>query len=449
MKSAWSFLTRARAIDTDDARREYMTRVVLVMMALVGSLVFVVVVAGYISGDFGPDAPITITMMLLLIAVGWILTQIGKWRLGAIIPPSLFLIFGGITSYQYGSTTVAGLTYAIAIVLTAMLHKIWVSWLTLGFASIMDILILIKVYGATWADVGPTIIPRISMLLGLTLLQTFSSQLLENALDQASQANQDAELANQSLRQEAKERQKLIDELSSKNNELEQFTYTVSHDLKSPLVTIRGFLGLLEKDTLAGEIDRMRKDIQRIVTATNKMQRLLDELLELSRIGRIINPLQEVSFNTITNDAIENLQGPIKNNHVEVIVEESMPSVAVDRIRMVQALQNLIENAIKFMGDQENPSIKIGTAKPLTHNALPIHMRRIVFYIRDNGTGILPEYHERIFGLFNKLDVNSEGTGIGLALVKRIVAVHDGEIWVESVGDGHGTTFYISLPIAD
>ena len=229
----------------------------------------------------------------------------------------------------------------------------------------------------------------------------------------------------------------LLAELKTKNTELEQFTYTVSHDLKAPLVTISGFLGYLEKDVQAGNSERIRSDIQRITDAIEKMQRLLNELLELSRIGRLANPLQLVSLDLIAHDAVELVAGRIAEKGVNVDIAPDLPVINCDRTRLTQVLQNLLDNAVKFMGDQPSPRIEINQRKE-DHN--------LVFFVRDNGIGIPPEHHARVFGLFDKLDSKAEGTGIGLALVKRIVEVHGGKIWVESEGLGKGSTFCFTIP---
>ena len=233
------------------------------------------------------------------------------------------------------------------------------------------------------------------------------------------------------------EREKLIVELEAKNNELERFTYTVSHDLKSPLLTIRGFLGYLEKDVQASNAEHVQVDILRIVEATNKMQRLLNELLDLSRIGRMMNPPVDVSFNLIVQEVVELVHGSLTERCVHLTVAENMPIVTGDRTRLVQVVQNLIDNAIKFMGGQEYPHIEIGQCGE--EDGKP------VFFVKDNGMGIPPEHHDRIFGIFNKLDPKAEGTGIGLSLVKRIIEAHCGRIWVESEM-GQGSIFYFSLP---
>jgi signal transduction histidine kinase len=240
------------------------------------------------------------------------------------------------------------------------------------------------------------------------------------------------------LQSELQERQKLIGELENKNGELERFTYTVSHDLKSPLVTINGFLGYLEQDAISGNQERMNADMQRIREAVKKMQNLLNELLELSRIGRVVNPPERVPFNDLVHEAISLVSGQIEARQVIVTVQPNMPIVNVDRPRLVEVLQNLIDNATKYMGDQPEPQIEVGQQGEQDHQP--------VFYVRDNGIGIAPEFHERVFGLFNKLDPRSDGTGVGLALVKRIVEIHGGRIWVESEV-GRGTAFLFTLPL--
>ncbi|HLF75828.1 MAG TPA: PAS domain S-box protein [Anaerolineales bacterium] len=234
------------------------------------------------------------------------------------------------------------------------------------------------------------------------------------------------------------EREKLIEELEAKNAELERFTYTVSHDLKSPLITIKGFLGFIEADARSGNIQRLEADIRRIGDAAEKMQRLLNDLLELSRIGRLTNRPEEIRFNELVAEVLELVHGRLSQRSISVHVEENLPSVFGDRQRIYEVLQNLIDNAAKFMGEQPSPRIEIGRQGEMGGKP--------VFFVRDNGMGISPEYMDRIFGLFDKLDPQSEGTGIGLALVKRIVEFHGGRVWVESEL-GKGATFFFTLPV--
>ena len=232
------------------------------------------------------------------------------------------------------------------------------------------------------------------------------------------------------------ERETLIRELEAKNAELERFAYTVSHDLKSPLITIRGFLSFVEQDAVAGNLDRVRADLGRIRDAVDKMQRLLSELLELSRIGRVVNPPQTIVFASLVQEALALVAGRLRQRGVEVAVAEGLPTVWGDRARLVEVLQNLVDNAAKFMGEQKRPRVEIGRREQAGET---------VFFVRDNGIGIDPRFQGRVFGLFEKLDPDSEGSGVGLALIKRIVDQHHGRVWVESEGKGKGTTVCFTL----
>lgn len=238
-----------------------------------------------------------------------------------------------------------------------------------------------------------------------------------------------------SIKHELEIQEKLVHELELKNEELERFTYTASHDLKSPLITIRGFLGYLEQDARKGNFERLNLDIQRISDATDKMHRLLSELLDLSRVGRVMNEKKEIPFDLVITEALKRVEGQIEAKQVRVRVGSGFPIVYVDKERLIEAVQNLVDNAVKFTSTQNQPDVEINY---YLKDDLP------VFYVRDNGIGIRKEFQDRVFGLFDKLNPDSEGTGIGLALVKRIIEVHGGKIWVESE-EGTGATFYFTL----
>jgi signal transduction histidine kinase len=184
----------------------------------------------------------------------------------------------------------------------------------------------------------------------------------------------------------------------------------------------------------------MTSDIQRIQDAVDKMHILLRELLELSRVGRIINPPERILFNDLARDALELVHGQLEAHGVTVQIQPNLPAIQGDRQRLTEVLQNLIDNAAKYMGDQPAPLIEVGLHEEAADY--------LTFFIRDNGIGIDPQYHERVFGLFNKLNPKSEGTGVGLALVKRIIEVHGGKIWVESEA-GKGSAFFFTLTRAD
>jgi ligand-binding sensor domain-containing protein/signal transduction histidine kinase len=226
-------------------------------------------------------------------------------------------------------------------------------------------------------------------------------------------------------------------ELTVKNAELERFTYTVSHDLKSPLFTIEGFLGLLAQDARTGNQDGVTEDVQHIREAIDQMRRLLEDLLELSRVGRVVATLAEVDLVELTDDVLALVAGGIAERGAEIHLDLQASSVYGDRRRIQEVFQNLVENALKYMGDAPRPRIEIGAVD----KGGEVHCR-----VRDNGLGIEPRYREKVFDLFEQLDASVDGTGIGLALVQRIVEVHGGRIWVESAGRDQGSTFYFTLP---
>ena len=225
--------------------------------------------------------------------------------------------------------------------------------------------------------------------------------------------------------------------LEARATEMERFAYTVSHDLKSPLMTIQGFLGFLRKDLEAGREERIERSIATIDKVARQMGLLLDELLELSHLGQTISRSERVSLAELAREAVDLVAGQIAEREVEIVIHDDLPVVRGDRRRLLQVLQNLLDNAVKFMGSQPRPRIEIGGSREKT---------RSLCSVRDNGIGIAPEAQEKVFGLFDRLDPATEGTGIGLALVDRIVRLHGGRVHVESDGAGEGSTFTFSIP---
>ena len=188
-------------------------------------------------------------------------------------------------------------------------------------------------------------------------------------------------------------------------------------------------------------ISDITQHIRHIANAAEKMEQLLEGLLELSRIGRIANPAEEVALGELAREAVDLVGGRIAQRGIEVEISSDQPVLFGDRLRLLQVLQNLIDNAAKFMGDQAQPRIKIGAR----HDGQGGD--ETLCYVRDNGVGIDPDHQKRVFGLFDQLDPEINGTGVGLALVKRIIEVHGGRIWVESEGQGRGCTFWFALPL--
>lgn len=225
--------------------------------------------------------------------------------------------------------------------------------------------------------------------------------------------------------------------LQVKNDELIRFNYTVSHDLKSPLVTIKTFLGYLVQDMAKADTEHVAQDLAYIHTAADRMNAMLEELLDLSRIGLVFNPPVEAPLQELVREALDLVAGRINRRGVQVVVSQEPIMLYGDRLRLVEVFQNLVDNAVKFMGDQREPLIEIGAEAK---------QNEIVCFVRDNGMGLDPQHKNKLFGLFEKLNPDIEGTGLGLALVKRIVEVHGGRIWVESEGLGKGACFWLTLP---
>lgn len=240
------------------------------------------------------------------------------------------------------------------------------------------------------------------------------------------------------LQREAEaQRQELMARLEGINSEIERFTYLAFHDLRAPLITIKGFAGALKQDLEAGRHDQVQRDVQRIAGAADKMDEILSDLLEFARIGRVRRPSEDIESQQLALEALQKLEGLIRAKNINVKISPALPRVYGDRIRLREVFENLIENAAKYTSDREQPLIEIGTRWQEDEQ---------IIFVRDNGQGVDPRYHNRIFELFEKLDPNTQGPGIGLALAKRIIEVHGGRIWVESHGEGQGSTFCFALP---
>ncbi len=238
------------------------------------------------------------------------------------------------------------------------------------------------------------------------------------------------------LRQFEKEREALINELEQKNSNLEQFVYMASHDLKTPLVGINGFIGLLEKDLKAGEYDAVERDMKYIRQSAMHMYDLLNDLLQYSRLGYIESVPENIELKSLVQEVLDVINQGVQLENTEITIADNMPVLHGDRLRFAQLFQNLISNAIKFSTGCSPIKVEIGW-KP--QNESP------VFFVRDYGAGIAAEYTHKIFELFHQLDPEIEGTGVGLTIAKRIVEMNGGNIWVESAGIGQGSTFCFSL----
>jgi PAS domain S-box-containing protein len=227
------------------------------------------------------------------------------------------------------------------------------------------------------------------------------------------------------------ERERLLAELEAKNRELESFVYTVSHDLKAPLISLDGFSSALQK-----EFDKGKHYLERIQANVAHMDGLIRDLLDLSRVGQVLGPIEEIDVATLLTEIQEELAVELAKARAEFVVQEPLPAIHADRSRIRQVFANLIVNAIKFKVKEKPLRIEVGCQEERNFYR---------FHVADNGIGIAPQYHQQIFDPFRKLDPETEGLGMGLALVKKIVEHHGGRVWVESE-EGEGAIFCFTLP---
>ncbi|MFW5757533.1 MAG: PAS domain-containing sensor histidine kinase [Bacteroidota bacterium] len=234
--------------------------------------------------------------------------------------------------------------------------------------------------------------------------------------------------------------QRQMEELSKINTELERFSYTVSHDLRSPLITIQGFLSLLREDIKDGNFKRIEENMSRIEDATEKMHQLIEGILSYSRLGKQDNCFQQVSMSKIAKEAASLLHGISKIKNCKIDIHPDMGNEMADKTQIRELFQNLIENAIKFSGTKKDNIVSIFSRYENGKNT---------YCVKDQGIGINPENQQKIFELFSRCNNDVSGNGLGLALVKHIIDKHHGTIWVESEGADKGSVFCFTLNAED
>jgi PAS domain S-box-containing protein len=251
------------------------------------------------------------------------------------------------------------------------------------------------------------------------------------------------------------ERRRMEDEIAAHNREIEALVRALSHDMRSPLVTITGFTTLLKEDAAARDEPAMSRQLGMIEDAAKRALRMLDDLLDYWRMGQSTEVPTDVLVADLVQDALDVVGSQLAERGVAVEVTGEPVQVHGRRRELARVLQNLLENAGKFMGDQPEPYVQIGwqlveAARPMSAAAGAGARRPVVrVWVRDNGTGFDPAMRDRLFVPYQRLDRRQSGSGLGLAGVRRIVEAHGGRVWAESDGPGHGACFWIELPATE
>ncbi|MCA9392258.1 HAMP domain-containing histidine kinase [candidate division WWE3 bacterium] len=227
-----------------------------------------------------------------------------------------------------------------------------------------------------------------------------------------------------------------IVDLSEANEEMRRLIYVVSHDLRTPLTALRGYARFLREDLERKTIENMRGDIEKVELMSSNMGMMIDDLLNLSRVGRNIEEKVVFSTKDIVDLIVIESETAIKQKKINVQIVEPLPRIYSSRRKFEEVMRNLFSNAIKYMGSSENPYIEIGVVDK---------EKEYDFYVKDHGVGIDKKYHDKIFELFVRHENIGEGSGIGLSIVKGFVEDMGGKVWVNS-RIGGGSTFWFSVP---
>lgn len=262
----------------------------------------------------------------------------------------------------------------------------------------------------------------------------------ERAASELARQQKLIEQTNAELQQEVQVRTRAEEETKLRNQDLKTLLYVISHDLREPLRSVRNFAKLIEERYASNLDDKGRDFLSRIIRGANRLDRQLEDVLTLSRAQRLIEPDEQVPLGDVVRDVLQQLEMRIQETGAKVEVVAELPTVLADRSWVVQAVLNLVSNSLKFTRPGTPPEISI---RPLESNAKADHRKGLI--VADRGPGVPPEHAERIFDLFQRaVGREVEGTGAGLAIVRRIAERHGGKVWHQP-REGGGSEFYLAF----
>jgi signal transduction histidine kinase len=335
----------------------------------------------------------------------------------------------------------SGLSYLLAacmlstLILTAK-YKFWpvllntVICFCFGYAKFLD--------AVPWPhDRDNSLSAWIAVCSGIIFLSLLSAALISRVFSGLQETIIKENQFKEELGRQRQSLQHALTLLQQKNDELEQFAFVASHDLKEPVRMVTSFMGLLKRKYGSQLDEKAHTYMDFAIDGGIRMQRMISDLLELSRTARQDMVKELVDLNDILKDAKQNIFRLIEENHAEIIIKTQLPVISSSRVDITRLLQNLMSNAIRFRKKEINPVISLHATEK---------EKEWLFSMQDNGIGIENEKFKKIFEIFARLHSHEdyEGTGIGLAVCKKVVEQHGGKIWVESE-EGKGSNFYFTI----
>ena len=348
-------------------------------------------------------------------------------------------LHSGIMRTAYIGLMIAAIVICVTYLLSSKLQKI-ISGPILKLAGIAKDISENKDYSAraikhTNDEVGQLIDAFNEMLYEIKQRDTELREINGKLEIRVKERTADLVIVNQQLEELNVELKSTISKLTAANRDLSDFAHVAAHDLKAPLRAIGSLAGIISEDYGEYLDEQGKKYLELLVKRTERMSELINAILRYSEVGRVFSEKEQVDLNRTVAEITDSLGVP---PHIEIIIENQLPVVVAEKARIMQVFQNLISNAIKYM-DKPKGIIRIGSKKKEDFWE---------FYVADNGPGIQKKYYDKIFTIFQSLKRRDEleSQGIGLSIVKKIVNLYNGNVWLDSIV-GSGSTFYFTWPI--